>query len=282
VRLLRTAKETLQKEGQGIGEPTAKYGAMTTKSRAPRAIAAPEKGAKPAHSSTGIVVFLLGALIVAYLFVTNADAKSFETYNFINMGLCLWLPLFTVLLVLRQEPDQFGLTRGDWKLGQKWALWAWVAMLLPVAYFAHRADVQSYYLQGRLSCWALAGLGVVFDGVRVNLKALLYYELAMGFYMFGWEFFFRGFLLFGLQKTALRAGGAVIVQALLFALLHWSWKAHAAKPSLEVLAAFPGGLILGALALKTRSFLYGYLVHWGISVTLDLFLLAPFIFRHFG
>jgi len=167
-------------------------------------------------------------------------------------------------------------------LGQKWALWAWVAMLLPVAYFAHRPDVQSYYLQGRLSNWGLAGVGAVFNGVHVNLKALLYYELAMGFYMFGWEFFFRGFLLFGLQKTWLRTWGAVFVQAGLFALLHWSWKAHAAKPGLEVLTAFPGGLILGALALKTRSFLYGYLVHWGISVTLDLFLLAPFIFRHFG
>ena len=44
----------------------------------------------------------------------------------------------------------------------------------------------------------------------------------MGFYMFCWEFFFRGFLLFGLQKSRLGAWGAVIVQALLFALLHWS------------------------------------------------------------
>ncbi len=255
---------------------------MTTKSRAPKAAAVPEKGAKHASSSTGIVTFVVGALIVAYLFVTNADDKSFETYNFINTGLCLWLPLVTILLVLRQEPDGFGLTRGDWRVGQKWALWAWVGMLLPLAYFAHRPDVQSYYLQGRLSNWSLAGLGVVFDGVRVNLKALAYYELAMGFYMFGWEFFFRGFLLFGLQKTWLKTWGAVIAQALLFTLLHWSWKAHAAKPSLEVLTAFPGGLILGVLALKTRSFLYGYLVHWGISVTLDLFLLAPFIFRHFG
>lgn len=255
---------------------------MTTKPRTPKTAAVSEKGAKPASTLTGIVTLVVGGLVVAYLFVTNADDKSFETYNFINTGLCLWVPLLTILLMLRQEPDQFGLTRGDWRVGQKWALWAYLGMLLPVAYFAHRPDVQSYYLQGRLSNWPPASLGPVFDGIRVNLKSLLYYELGMGFYMFGWEFFFRGFLLSGLQKTWLRTWGAVIVQALLFALLHWSWKAHASKPALEALTAFPGGLILGALAVKTRSFLYGYLVHWGISVTLDLFLLAPFIFRHFG
>ena len=104
----------------------------------------------------------------------------------------------------------------------------------------------------------------------------------MGFYMFCWEFFFRGFLLFGLQKSRLGSWGAVIVQALLFALLHWSSDPNASKPLAEVASALPGGIILGILALRTRSFVYGFLAHWAISLTLDVIFLAPFIFRHVG
>ncbi|MDQ2686514.1 MAG: CPBP family intramembrane metalloprotease [Armatimonadota bacterium] len=254
---------------------------MSTKTRAPKGDA--ERSAGKGGGPTALVTFLVGAAIVAYLFFTNPDPKSFEAYNFINTGLCLWLPLLVILFALRQEPSQFGLTRGDQRFGLKWALIAWIAMILPIVYFAHRADVQQYYLQGRLRTWELSGVGYVFnDGNRVNLKALLYYELGMGFYMFCWEFFFRGFLLFGLQKSRLGAWGAIIVQALLFMLIHWSLNAHASKPGLEVLSALPGGIILGWFALRTRTFLYGYLIHWALSVTLDLFLLVPFMFHRFG
>lgn len=233
---------------------------------------------------TALVTFLVGAAIVSYLFFTNPDPKSFEAYNFINTGLCLWVPLMVILFVLRQEPSQFGLTRGDQRFGLKWALIAWIAMILPIiVYYTYWHGVRQYYLGGRLSYWAISGVGYVFsNGNRVNLKALLFYELGMGFYMFCWEFFFRGFLLFGLQKSRLGAWGAVIIQALLFMFLHWSLDARAAKPGLEVLSALPGGIILGWFALRTRTFLYGYLIHWAISVTLDLFLLAPFIVHRFG
>ena len=104
----------------------------------------------------------------------------------------------------------------------------------------------------------------------------------MGFYMFCWEFFFRGFLLFGLQKSRSGSWGAVILQALPFTLLHWSPDPPPPSHWPKSLSALPGGLILGVLALRTRSFVYGFLAHWAISLTLDLFLLAPFIFRHVG
>ncbi len=266
---------------------------MGTRSRAARAPGDGEKGSGHENNrATGIVTFLVGALIAAYLFWTNPDDKSPESYWFINTGLCLWLPLVTILLFLRQEPSQFGMTRGDRRLGLKWALIAWVLMVLVLAVVVSlpslRPQFQQQYLFGRLSR-PLEGVGPPFVHnlfqpalSRVNLKALLYYELAMGFYMFCWEFFFRGFLLFGLQKSRVGTWGAVIIQALLFALLHWSYIRGASKPPVEVLSALPGGIILGILALRTRSFLYGFLAHWAISLTLDCILLAPFIFRHLG
>ena len=246
---------------------------------------AEKSGGRGGDGMTGLVTFLVGILIAAYLFFTNPDDKSPEGYWFINTGLCLWAPLLVILLVLKSEPSQFGLTRGDRRLGLKWTGIAWGVMVLLLAVAVNipslHAQFQQQYLYGRLSRY-LSGVGPVFSNQHVNLKALLYYELAMGFYMFCWEFFFRGFLLFGLQKSRLGSVGAVIVQALLFALLHWSYVPGASKPPVEVLSALPGGLILGVLALRTRSFVYGFLAHWAISLTLDLILLAPFVFHRFG
>lgn len=265
---------------------------MASKIRAARGGEDGEKS-RGGEGATGLVTFLVGGLIAAYLFFTNPDAKSPESYWLINNGLCLWLPLITILLFLRSEPSQFGMTRGDRRLGLKWTLISWVVMVVILAIAVSipslHSQFQEQYLLGRLSR-PLEGVGPVFNGFMgpVNLKALLFYELAMGFYMFCWEFFFRGFLLFGLQKSRLGAWGAVIIQALLFALLHWSYvhgvanPTAASKPPAEVLSALPGGIILGILALRTRSFLYGFLAHWAISMTLDLILLAPFIFKHIG
>ncbi len=201
---------------------------MASKTRAGRGGEDGEKaGGRGGDGATGAVTFLVGGLIAAYLFFTNPDPKSPESYWFINTGLCLWLPLVTILLFLRSEPSQFGMTRGDRRLGLKWTLIAWVVMVVVLAVTVSipslHSQFQNQYLFGRLSS-PLEGVGPVFNRFlgHVNLKALLFYELAMGFYMFCWEFFFRGFLLFGLQKSRLGAWGAVIVQALLFALLHWS------------------------------------------------------------
>jgi len=261
---------------------------MASKTRAARSSGEGEKaGGRGGNGLTGLVTFILGVAISAYLFFTNPDPKPFEAYKFINTGLCLWLPLLVILLFLRQEPGQFGMTRGDRRLGLKWTLISWVVMTLILAVVVSipslHSQFQHQYLDNLLSGY-LSGIGPVYQAFNhhVNLKALLYYEMAMGFYMFCWEFFFRGFLLFGLQKSWLRSWGAVIVQALLFTLLHWSIDPHASKPLAEVASALPGGIILGILALRTRSFLYGFLAHWAISLTLDVILLAPFIFRHLG
>ena len=261
---------------------------MASKTRGAKASADGDKaGGHGREGATGWVTFLVGGAICAYLFLTNPDPKSSESYWFINTGLCLWVPLVTILLFLRQEPSQFGLTRGDQRLGLKWTLISWIVMVLVLAVAVSipslHAQFQNQYLNNRLS-GDLSGVGPVYRAFdhHVNLKALLYYELAMGYYMFCWEFFFRGFLLFGFQKSRLGTWGAVILQAIPFTLLHWNPDPSASKPLAEVASALPGGLILGILALRTRSFVYGFLAHWAISLTLDLILLAPFILRHIG
>jgi membrane protease YdiL (CAAX protease family) len=218
------------------------------------------------------IVVITGAIIATYLLLTNGDPKLFEAYNLINTGLCLWLPLMVLLIFLRVEPSEYGLTVGDAKKGLTWAFLLWLAMLTPLIVVSFRPEFREQYLTYRLA-QILQGFGPVYDGLRVNPRALIYYELSMGFYMFCWEFFFRGYLLFGLRQIVRNDLAAVVLQTIPFVLLHWSPEPGASKPLLEILGAVPAGLILGYLALKTRSCVYGFIAHWGVSVTLDLLLL---------
>jgi uncharacterized protein len=81
----------------------------------------------------------------------------------------------------------------------------------------------------------------------------------------GWEFFFRGFLQFGLRE-ALGDVNAVLVQVLASTL------AHLGCPPSEVYGAIFGGLLWGMLAFRTRSLLSGLVQHCLLGISLDWFL----------
>ena len=78
--------------------------------------------------------------------------------------------------------------------------------------------------------------------------------LDAGVDMFAWEFFFRGWLMgaFGRKYGT----DAIWLQMIPFALMH-VW-----KPELEVLSTIVGGVFFGILAWRTRSFIWGWLLHW--------------------
>ena len=95
---------------------------------------------------------------------------------------------------------------------------------------------------------------------------MLYAEASYGLYLFCWEFFFRGYLLFGLLRSI--GWAAVIVQAIAFGLLHLG------KPTSEVAASFGAGIVLGILALNAKSFAPCFLLHWASSVAFDLLVVA--------
>jgi membrane protease YdiL (CAAX protease family) len=81
-------------------------------------------------------------------------------------------------------------------------------------------------------------------------------------YLLGWEFFFRGFMLFGLERKFGRM--AVLVQAIPFAIVHFK------KPQLEAYGAIFGGIFLGLIGLRARSFLPCFLLHYMIILTADV------------
>ena len=78
----------------------------------------------------------------------------------------------------------------------------------------------------------------------------------------GWEFHFRGFLLFGLSDSMGRTG-AVLVQVMASSLL------HIGQPWSETIAAVAAGVLWGWTAQRTNSIASGLLQHIALGVTLD-------------
>jgi membrane protease YdiL (CAAX protease family) len=100
------------------------------------------------------------------------------------------------------------------------------------------------------------------DSARKGLSDLVVWQLLYGLQFFSLEFFFRGFMVFGLEK---RFGiSAVVVMTVPYCMLHFH------KPMLESLGAIFAGLILGVVALRTRSVLGGVIIHWAVAITMDV------------
>ena len=84
-------------------------------------------------------------------------------------------------------------------------------------------------------------------------QIFLIYHAFFLFYWIGWEYLWRGFVLFGTAHTF--GLYAIFVQMVPFALL------HADKPLAEAFLSIVGGLALGALVWRCRSFWIAVPIH---------------------
>lgn len=139
----------------------------------------------------------------------------------------------------------YGWNFGAWKPQLRLSLLLGAAMLPFLIYASRNPEVRLGYSQ-----WfpAAGGMALLFN---IGLLAV---------YLFCWEWFFRGFLLFGVAQ-GWTWPVAILVQAVLFGL------AHAGKPQAEMLGAFGGGLILGWIAWREKSFLTAFLAHFWIHLS---------------
>ena len=137
--------------------------------------------------------------------------------------------------VWRENPRRYGLAIGDWRLGLPVTIVGIAGMAVVIWFFSRQPDFQQYYTQdiaGRPS-WRL----IIDTCVDI----------------FAWEFFCRGWLLWGLGRKY--GSDAVWLQVIPFALMHM-W-----KPQIEQLSTVLGGAFFGILAWRTGSILYGWLLH---------------------
>ncbi len=163
-------------------------------------------------------------------------------------GLMFILPVLSIKLVFRQKLSDFGFTLGDKKFGLITFSIFLAVMLLVVWIVSGSTDFAAMYPQGG-------------EKVKDSLLIFFLYELCILIYMLGWEFFWRGYALFGLKNKF--GYYSVFIQMIPFFIL------HKGKPELELFASIFAGLILGVQALRSRSFIYCWILHWLVMFSID-------------
>lgn len=161
------------------------------------------------------------------------------------------VPVLIGALALKRAPRRYGLRRGDLRHGLTLA-----AVGLPVALLAAYLGTGDPAMR---AAYPLAGRAMR------RLPVFLLVEGAYLLYYLGWEFLFRGFMLFGLE----RACGpllALLIQTIPSTLV------HIGKPFSENVAALVAGPILGYVALRTRSILAPLLLHAAVGIATDALL----------
>ena len=149
------------------------------------------------------------------------------------------------------RPASLGICLGEWKLGLMIT-----AIGIPIAaglLFFGCDDLEIKTAYPWAGQWLAASTGNMLKWFAVYL---LYY--------IAFEFFFRGFLLKGLEPE-LGLATAMWIQVLLSVAIHFG------KPTPEILGAIPAAFIFGRIACQTNSILYVVLIHWAIGILNDLF-----------
>lgn len=159
----------------------------------------------------------------------------------INQTILFFLaPMLFIILIFRESPRDYGFTLGDWRAGLVITIGG-IVLMTPVIWFLAKLDptAETYYKD-------------MAAGLPWNTLGQI----------FGWEFMFRGFILFGYARKF--GSDALWIQAVPFALL------HIGKPEIETLSTIFGGFAFGWVAWRTKSFLYPFLIHWYIFTLIVL------------
>lgn len=182
-------------------------------------------------------------------------------YWFIGDFITFLLPTILIIkLLFKERLSDYGFKAGEWKSGIFLSSTFLIIMIL-VLWFVTASEqfIQKYpHLSSSRDSW----------------NTLLIYESGMFVYMIGWEFIWRGFMLFGLEKKF--GFYSIFMQMIPFVIL------HNGKPLLETIGAIPGGIALGWLALRTRSFYYCVAVHMGIMISIDFISVTRYRVNEYG
>lgn len=181
------------------------------------------------------------------LFLVLNEYNPIGTYwisSFVYFGV---FPILTILIFLRKNPLDYGLRLGDYRVWIPYVV-IFLAIAIPVLYFSSDvSSVQSYY-QSRSN----------FD--------LLRYTLQMAVYMLGWEFLFRGFMLFGLKDKF--GEGSILIQMIPFVLLHLG------KPEIETISTIFTGILWGYICYRGNSFWPAFIMHMVVNISNKAFVLG--------
>ena len=172
-------------------------------------------------------------------------ATSF-VFNFALPLAMVWLLFGQGLVHQNWLKDQkhnawdYGWRWNDWRKHLKIALLLWAVMLPFLVYFARQPEVRASY--------------ATYLPPTASALGWVYLLASLALYMFCWEWFFRGFGLFGMTQ-GWGPVASIVVGALGFGLAHYG------KPPAEMWSAFGGGIVLGVLCWREKSFVPAFFTH---------------------
>jgi uncharacterized protein len=137
--------------------------------------------------------------------------------------------------------------RGFWR--HLWIYAAMFAAILPAVFLASTTS-------------AFRHTYPFYRSANRSLTDLAIWEALYAAQFLSLEFFFRGFILHGLRRAL--GANAIFVMLVPYCMIHYG------KPLPETLGAIGAGLILGTLAMRTRSIWGGVLIHVGVATTMDV------------
>ena len=163
------------------------------------------------------------------------------------------VPVLYIKLIMKRPLSDFGFGLGDIKWGSKWLITI-PFLIVPIIYFVSKMpDLRMEYPLAK--------------SLLTDQSHLFVYELGyIIFYYIAWEFFFRGFLLFGL-KERFGAFNAVLIQTISSCLVHID------KPEGEIIGSIVVGVLFGMIALRSRSFWWVFMLHISIGILTDIFII---------
>ncbi len=202
---------------------------------------------------------------VSWLYVLGARNPS-PFWNNVGDTVIRWiLCLAPIILYWRatREPGEplYGLTVRNIHLKPYFGMLAVMVPLVAIASF--QGDFLHAYPRAEL----VSNKGIPhFSNLQYTV-----YEIVYGLDFVFTEFFFRGFVILAFAKVCGHA--AILPMAAFYVFIHFG------KPMGEAMSSFFGGLILGVVALETRSIFGGVIVHLGIAWLMELTAFAQKFFR---
>lgn len=167
----------------------------------------------------------------------------------VNVVVCFVVPAAVIRFGWRESLADYGFRLGRARVWLRDCAVLLVVMVPVVAIASRTEAFHAYYPRFDLArhsagWWAVSAFGWLL-------------------YFMAWEWFFRGFMLFGLAPR-LGPGLAIMVQMVPFAMSHFS------KLETEAWASVLAGLALGVMAWRGRSFLGPWALHWLVATAMDL------------
>jgi membrane protease YdiL (CAAX protease family) len=199
----------------------------------------------------GTKEFYLNHLVPAFSLFGNGELTS-ALYTFSSSLILLGLlPALMIKFIFHEPLSLYGVHLGDWQFGAK-AFLVLGPIMMALSYPSSR--MESFVAEYPL-----------YKEAGVSLPFFIVYSLFYLVYYLGWEFFFRGYMQFGL-KERLGDAKAILVQTLASCLL------HIGKPDAEIYSSILGGIVFGMIVFRAQSLLPVLLLHWLLGVSLDAFI----------